>query len=216
MHYFYIHGFASSPASRKAAFFTEALARAKCVLHCPDFNEPDFATLTVSRMLDQLASEASRLTPGPMTVFGSSLGGFVALHAAARRSPRHPVARLVLLAPAFDFARNRTWLGAEGLERWRATNTLEVFHHGYGEPRTIGYALNEDALQFDSYRVTVDLPILIFQGRQDEVVDPSTVERFARGRRNVTLRLLDDDHQLLTSLGIIWRETAAFLGLEQR
>jgi alpha-beta hydrolase superfamily lysophospholipase len=216
MHYFYVHGFASSPASRKAAFFRKALTRAGCVLHCPDFNEPDFATLTVSRMLDQLAHEASRLTPGPMTLFGSSLGGFVALHAAASPSPRHPVGRLVLLAPAFDFARNRKWLGAEGLEGWRATDALEVFHHGYGEPRAIGYALNEDALQFDSYRVTVDLPILIFQGRQDEVVDPSTVERFARGRRNVTLRLLDDDHQLLASLGIIWRETAAFLGLKER
>ena len=39
------------------------------------------------------------------------------------------------------------------------------------------------------------------------------VRRFAQGRPSVTLRLVDDDHQLHGSLDAIWRETATFLAL---
>jgi hypothetical protein len=56
-------------------------------------------------------------------------------------------------------------------------------------------------------------PTLIFQGLHDTSVDPRTVELFARDRRNVTLSLLDDDHQLLASLPRIWADVEAFLGL---
>jgi hypothetical protein len=44
-------------------------------------------------------------------------------------------------------------------------------------------------------------------------VDHGTVERFARTRPNVTLSLLDDDHQLTASLPRIWNDVEAFLGL---
>jgi hypothetical protein len=44
-------------------------------------------------------------------------------------------------------------------------------------------------------------------------VDPATVERWSSARANVELHLLDDDHQLLTSLDYIWREMTRFLSL---
>jgi hypothetical protein len=44
-------------------------------------------------------------------------------------------------------------------------------------------------------------------------VDPDVAVRFARGRPNVTVRLLDDDHQLLGSLPAIWGESRDFLKL---
>jgi pimeloyl-ACP methyl ester carboxylesterase len=74
--------------------------------------------------------------------------------------------------------------------------------------------LYEDAVRYDPYASYLDFPILVFHGRRDDTVDPSSVEAFARSRPNVTLRMLDDEHQLLASLDEIWRETAAFLGLE--
>jgi hypothetical protein len=40
-----------------------------------------------------------------------------------------------------------------------------------------------------------------------------TVEQFARTRPNVTLSLLDDDHQLIASLPRMWNDVEAFLGL---
>jgi hypothetical protein len=39
------------------------------------------------------------------------------------------------------------------------------------------------------------------------------VESFAASRRNVSLTLLDDDHQLIASLPAMWVQTARFLGL---
>ena len=45
-------------------------------------------------------------------------------------------------------------------------------------------------------------------------VDPQTVEAFAITRPNVTLSLMDDDHQLIANLPAIWRGTARFLGLD--
>jgi hypothetical protein len=56
-------------------------------------------------------------------------------------------------------------------------------------------------------------PALIFQGLRDESVDPNLVAQFATARRNVTLSMLDDDHQLIESLPKIWRDVEAFLGL---
>jgi pimeloyl-ACP methyl ester carboxylesterase len=222
MQLFYLHGFASSARSSKATFFRDRLARLGLDLACPDFNEPDFATLTITRMLDQLDAAIAATPPGPVALIGSSLGGYVAWHAAARRggsaeraaAQTHPIEALVLLAPAFEFGANRMRdLGEEGIARWRATNRLDVFHYAYGETRPLQYAIYEDAARYDSTRVAVTTPTLVFQGRHDALVDPVMVERFVASRPTMTLQLLEDDHQLLASLEPIWQTTAAFLHL---
>jgi surfactin synthase thioesterase subunit len=58
------------------------------------------------------------------------------------------------------------------------------------------------------------MPILVFQGRRDTAVDPAAVEAWSRRRPNVELHLLDDDHQLASSLNYIWAKLAAFLNVE--
>lgn len=212
MHVLYLHGFASSAQSSKAAFFRSKLAVHGVDVLTPDFNLPDFSTLTVSRMLGQVHDAIQTLPPGPVTLIGSSLGGFVGVHAALRESRR--VDRLVLLAPALDFGGNRMKeLGDRGLEEWRRTDRLDVFHYGFGRLMSVHYELYADAARFDAFNARLDLPIQIFQGRADRSVDPATVERWAEARPNVELHLLDDDHQLLGSLETIWSEMARFLGV---
>jgi uncharacterized protein len=212
-HAFYLHGFASSPQSSKAAFFRTRLAEHHVPVHIPDFNLPDFSTLTISRMVDQVGQALDEVRrDSRIVLIGSSLGAFVAVQVAVRYRPR--IDRLVLLAPALDFSGNRLrTLGDRGVDDWRRTNELQVFHYGFGRLMPVSFDLYTDAEQYDAFNAQLDQPILIFQGERDEAVDPATVKRWAESRPNVQLRLLDDDHQLLASLETIWTETAGFLEL---
>ena len=209
----YLHGFASSPRSSKATFLGTRLVACGAAFEAPDLNQPDFSTLTVTRMLGQVREIVDRQPEGPIAVVGSSLGGFVAVHAALQHPAR--VERLVLLAPALDFGGNRMpdGLGDRSLEDWKATGELNVFHHAYGRMGSVHYALYSDARQYDAQSAALDIPVQIFQGRRDASVDPRTVERWAASRPNVELHLLDDDHQLTASLDYIWEHIRRFLSL---
>jgi pimeloyl-ACP methyl ester carboxylesterase len=124
------------------------------------------------------------------------------------------VDRLVLLAPALDFGGNRLrQLGEHGIDDWRRRGKLQVFHYALNKPQDVGFELYEDAARYDAITLTLKHPALVFQGRHDASVDPVMVEQWAKGRPNVTLRIVDDDHQLTGSIDTIWTESAGFLGL---
>jgi pimeloyl-ACP methyl ester carboxylesterase len=207
----YLHGFASGSASSKATYLGRRFREHGIALQTPDLNLPDFSTLTITRMLEQTRAllEASA---EPQTLIGSSLGGFVAVNAAVQNPTR--VDRLVLMAPALDFGGNRMRkLGSVGLEQWKASGHLPVFHYGYGRVVPVHYELYEDARRYDAFNADVRMPILIFQGKRDDAVDPKTVEAWASRRPNAELHLLDDDHQLTGSLPYIWEKLATFVDL---
>ncbi len=212
-HVVYLHGFASSPESSKALRFRRELEALGIGVSCPDFNQPAFETLTTTRMLGQVQEALAEVGEGPIALVGSSLGAFVAVHVAARET-KAPIDRLILLAPALDFGGNRLrQLGPAGIEDWRRSGALRVFHYGAGVEREIGFELYEDAAQYDALTLPTLLPALVFQGDEDTSVDPAMVQRWAEGRTLVDLRLLSDDHQLTSSMDLIWRESAPFLGL---
>jgi pimeloyl-ACP methyl ester carboxylesterase len=216
VHVFYLHGFGSSPESGKAAFLREHLSPFAMALHAPDFNQPDYTTLTATRMLAELGAAIDALPAGPVALIGSSLGGFIAIHAAARQAvtPMHPITRLVLLAPAVDFASGRDgWLTDAELDDWRRTDRRDVFHYAYERTLPLRYALYDDAHRYDAFVARFQMPALVFQGSRDTVVNPDRVKAWAAPRKNVTLRMVDDTHQLQESLPAIWQEIAPFLGL---
>jgi pimeloyl-ACP methyl ester carboxylesterase len=215
----YLHGFASSPQSSKATFFAERFAREGISFLCPDLNQPGFETLTVSRMLQQLDDQISSLPPTEVVLIGSSLGGFVAIEAAARHAAQvsRPISRLILLAPAVELEWDR-WseIGPGGVEGWRKDGHVEVFHYALDRPERLGFVFYEDATQYDPASRRLALPMLVFQGRQDESVSPEIVECFAQRQTAATLHMLDDTHQLKNSLDFIWAETVRFLSLAPR
>jgi pimeloyl-ACP methyl ester carboxylesterase len=212
-HVFYLHGFASSPNSTKVGYFRERFREHDIDLRCPDLNEPEFATLTLTRMLDQLGAELA-MAPGAVTLIGSSLGGTLAVLAAAKYPGR--VDRVVLLAPAVMFAKpGHHLLPPERVDEWRRRGALPFFHYAYEQQRELNFTFYEDSLRHDAFNAAFAQPTLIFQGLHDASVDHRTVEAFARSRANVTLSLLDDDHQLIASLPRMWTDIRAFLALDE-
>jgi pimeloyl-ACP methyl ester carboxylesterase len=209
---FYLHGFASSAKSTKAGYFAERLREHGISLRCPDFNEPDFATLTLSRMIDQLDAELTRAAGQHIRLIGSSLGGTLAILAAARFPGR--IDQVVLLAPAVMFAKpGHHLLPPERIDEWRRRGALPFFHHAYNAERPLNFSFYEDSLRYDAFTAMFAQPTLVFQGICDASIDYRWVEQFARLRPNVTLSLVEDDHQLIASLPSIWDSVADFLGL---
>ena len=168
--------------------------------------------MTITRMLEQLGRELEDEKSGSATLIGSSLGGAIAVLAAARWPDR--VGRLVLLAPAVMLGRPGHHLLPPGrLEEWQRRGSLPFFHYAFGAERSLVYTFHEDSLRHDPFGASFSQPTLLYQGVRDQSVDPKTVEAFARARPNVTLSLLDDEHQLTASMPVLWDGVARSLGL---
>jgi len=207
---FYLHGFVSSPKSTKVQYFIKMLGAQGIDVRCPDFNEPDFRTMTMTRMLEQLDLELASASE-PAVLIGSSLGGTLAILAARRFGAR--VGRLVLLAPAVMFGDpGHQLLPREEIARWKEEGEYPFFHFGRGGPEKLSYDFYEDSLKYDAFGTLFTQPTLIFQGTRDALVNWREVEQFALRRDNVTVTLLDDDHQLISSLPRIWSEVQSFVG----
>jgi uncharacterized protein len=212
MNIFYLHGLASGPNSNKARFYQQHLGAL-----VPDLNVPTFETLTLTAILvrvqESIAAAPNGGTSAPHALIGSSLGGLSALHFADRYR-QSGVQKLILMAPALDFMHSRsTPEYAAELAQWQRDGYQLWHHHAYGEQRRLHYGLVEDIRTYDSYAVQLDIPILIYHGRNDASVDYRLSERFAQGRPNVQLHILDSDHQLLDQTDFMLDGIRTFLGL---
>src|SRR5277367_2902382 len=114
MRFVYIHGFASSPQSRKARAFEAAMAEKGIRIEIPAMDEGDFEHVTISVQLGVLERLLGGEKAGdPVRLTGSSMGGYVA----ALYASLHPeVDRLVKMAPALGFAQRWKDRVAEGAD----------------------------------------------------------------------------------------------------
>ncbi len=204
--YLYIHGFASGPRSRKAIYLAKKFAAQGIELLVPDFNQGGFTNFTISRQLQQALSYFPATEP--VTIIGSSLGGWAALLLAQQY---HQVARLVLLAPAFGFP--SLWLerlGAEALDDWQESGSLPVYHHVEQQQVPLHYRFVIDAQQYLQSNLERNLPTLILHGQSDAVVPIDLSRNFAATHPWAELIELDSDHSLGNVLTPIWQEISQF------
>lgn len=199
----YLHGLASSPESAKAVFFRARFERLGWKFVAPDLNLPEFRTLTLSRCIDAVSgtlSDLSNTAGSPIVLMGSSFGGLCALHAYAKlRDPR--VAGLVLLAPAFDFTKNKE-MNPGDIDRWRKVKDVTICHNGL----PLNFKIIEDLSNYDSYAVNVKVPCLVMHGENDETIGVEQSLEFKRRNPQTTLEVFPDNHSLIASFERIWSE----------
>ncbi len=188
----YLHGFASSPGSKKAVAIVEPLRAQGYAMHVPDQNEGDFQGLTISRAV----ALAKRHMFDRTLIIGSSFGGYVASLLAAKDER---VKGLVLMAPAFDFASTLRRNGEKELARWRREGSVEVDHFATGEPAQIGYELFADAERQPPFP-PIRVPTYILHGERDDTVPCERSRRVAGANPDsVELDVVDDEHGLVDS-----------------
>lgn len=121
------------------------------------------------------------------------MGGYLAALYAARHAE---VQRLVLMAPAFGFARRwATSLGEFGMQQWQTTDALQVFHYAASGPSTLGWGLMRDALLYED-EPSVQQPALVWHGLSDEVVPVAASRAFAANNHNSKLVEVVSGHEL--------------------
>ena len=188
----YLHGFASAPDGHKGRHCRDWAAARGIPFHAPDLNLPDFEHLTVTAQVEAVEA-LLRALPEPPVLVGSSLGGLVGAAVAQRGAP---LAHLILLAPAFGFARRRLTLGRWG--GYRKRGHMKAFHHARGEWLTLGPELLADLPAWrDDDHWQLPVPLTILHGRLDEAVPVAASETFAGRHPGAVLRVLEDDHGLL-------------------
>lgn len=203
--YVFLHGLASVRAGEKSAsLLAHAAARGQGFVRFDmrghGESSGQLGQVSVSELIDDAERVLAR--SGPANVIGSSLGGLVAAHLAARRPDL--VRRLALLAPAFGLMPHiREHIDAND---YMHTSEGPSFHV---EPHVI-----EDAERLDERGLPqrLQVPTLLVHGTDDDIIPPQTSERFfaAMPYPNKQLWLVPGgDHRLNTVADEIWQRIDA-------
>jgi pimeloyl-ACP methyl ester carboxylesterase len=202
----FLSGFKSDMTGSKATALEEFCRVRGQAFLCFDYfghgqSSGDFLEGTIGRWADDAVAALDALTEGPQILVGSSMGGWMMLLSALRRSAR--IHALIGIAAAPDFTEDLMW--AEMTPDERATlqrdGLVEQPSAYADEPYVITHRLIEEGRQHLILRDTIAInrPVRLLHGMADPDV-PFNVSvqlatRLASG--DVQLRLIKDgDHRL--------------------
>lgn len=221
----YFHGGGDSPSSRPAETYD---ARVVSVDRCTLV--PGRTLRSWARDVVELADELGLERFG---VIGWSAGGPHALAVAAIAPDRVDRVSLVASMPPHDLAaltsrsiylttrvaRRSQWLATRMLERWgrEATPELTQPDHtdAYARGRVESFANGGRWLAQElaylgrpwGFELSdVRMPVAVWWGRHDHATPPAIADEYVKRLPDATLKLVDDNHQLLFSR---WREILA-------
>lgn len=186
----YLHGFRSSPGSKKATQITEAL-RARGRAHdyvCPQLPASPRAAIGVALAAAKLED------PARLALIGSSLGGYYATYVAEQTG-----CRAVLLNPAIrPYEDLRAHLGAQPV--YFSDATIEIKPEHLDELRAI-----------DTPRITRPERYFLIAATGDELIDWRTMaEKYAGCRQ----RVIEDSDHALSDFADHLDEVLAFCGIQ--
>ena len=167
-------GFLSAMSGTKATFLQDLCAGNGLGFLRFDYSghglsDGRFEDGTIGLWLTETLEVLDRLTDGPVVLVGSSMGAWIATHAAQQRRGR--VGGLVLLAPAIDFTEDIVWARLDGKHRAQLGREGRLtFPSAYGDqPDVITQALIEEGrkhLLLDK-PVSVGVPVRVLHGMRD-------------------------------------------------
>lgn len=206
-HLLFLGGFRSDMTGTKASWL-EAYARSKGYGYTRfDYSghgqsDGAFEDCTFDRWLGDALTVFDRLTgEGKVLVIGSSMGGWIGLHLALRRTNR--ILGLIGIAAAPDFTKTmiETRFNETMRRDYRETGRALVPNAYSTEPYIITRALIESGDQLCLLDNTHDLnlPMHLIQGLRDDDVEGSMPQRIeaAFPKARVTIHLIGDgDHSL--------------------
>ncbi len=208
----YLHGFASSPASKKAEIFKTRFGQLSIPLIVPDLQEGNFKALTISSQVRVVQKIIDSRAGRRFAVIGSSMGGYLAALLAQLNAD---VEALYLMAPGFNF-----------IERWKKNlfnippesfqlpEFIDVFHYGYNKNVTMSTGIFKDAEKWEGLSLDRQLPTRIAHGLHDDTVDINVSREFVKDRPWRSLAELDSDHSLLSHIDWIVKDCLKFLKID--
>lgn len=211
----YLHGFASSPSSAKAQQFEKSFATCGARVKTPDLNVPSFRELTIAAQIDVAELKVREFAgKNPVVLVGSSMGGLIACLLSQRLKN---IAAMILMAPGFGIARRwKEFVSEDEYAKWKETGAHLFFHHAENRQMPLGYQFAVDLESRSTDDLVIDVPCLVFHGKNDTTVPVKESENFRANNPDlVELKILDDDHQLLSSLDYIIEESFNFLSRAQ-
>lgn len=206
--YAYLHGFGSSPASRKAHALSNALAARGVSLIVPDLNQPSLGELRLPAIWQTLTELDASLGHPQWRLIGSSLGGWLALRMAMEWKR---VDRAVLLStpqhlrPLWD-----GFISETSREAWRTKGTLPL-PDVHGKFRRVHYAFYEDICTWGSDASHAEhCPLLLVHGLRDRIISSNDAQQFA-AQSQARLIQVDADHELIDALDSVVQHTVDFI-----
>lgn len=205
--FLYLHGFTSSPNSRKARFLYNKLKSLGHEIIIPDMNAPEFSSLTLTRQLEQISAILDNCTK-EVVLLGSSMGGLTATILAERY--KH-IIKMILLAPAFKIATVFSNAAPKNkLLEWQDKGEGLVYHSAYAKEVPLKFSFYTDLVQYNDHNFNRQIPTLVFHGIDDEIVPVEYSRSYILLNTQAQMFELQDDHSLDKNLDFIWKEICKF------
>jgi len=179
-----LHGFGSNKDGRKFNELEKRLVAKGIAMFrydaagCGD-SEGDFQDKTLGRDADNLhdAIEFIKNDYSPISVFGSSWGGMVAIVEAARNPL---VKKLALASPVTDFKKYESYFGPDAIEEASKTGILRNISDSTGEERRLKLEFLTEGMKYRTEELarSIKCPVLLLHGEADDVISIEDSERF--------------------------------------
>ena len=206
--FIYLHGFASSPSSKKAVVFKNKFKEIGFSLEVPDLEKGNFENINLTFQMNILFDLLDKCQDEEVCLVGSSMGGYIAAIAAQKRTN---VKAIYLMAPGFNFMDR--WMKKLGLDCEDETSWISmipVFHYRYGVTKLISTRIFKDAKNWSKLKLDRKIPVRIVHGINDEVVSVNESRNFIVDRPWSSLKELDADHGLLSHVDWIVADSIRF------